>query len=156
MKYLVTGLPRSRTAWTSVFLGCVMHPFNRMVPEDVIKLDNFSDPAFLLFWDKLYDGRKVVFIERDFYSCMDSAIATFGAGVIPIIEKMERKKLEMLDAVDCHLVDYNDYDGELLWKFVHGDGFDAERFKMLSEINMQTMMNAEIASEAISRIRRAA
>ena len=156
MKYLVTGLPRSRTAWTSVFLGCAMHPCNRMVPEDVIKLDSFADPTFLLFWDEFYDGRKVVVIDRDFYSCMGSAITAFGKGIIPTVEKMERKKQEIIRNVDCHIVDYNDYDGQALWEFVHGEGFDAEGFKMLSEINMQTMLNAETKPEAISRIRRAA
>ena len=155
MSYLVTGLPRSRTAWTSVFLDCAMHPFNRMVPEEAMKLD-FCDPTFLLFWDEFYDGRKVVIIEREFISAMDASVKAFGKGIIPIVDKMERIMRRVIRDTDCHVVDYDKFDGKALWEFVHGEGFDVERFKMLSEINMQTMPNAETKPEAISQVRRVA
>jgi len=154
MKYIVTGLLRSRTAWTSVFLGCTAHPFNRMTPENTMDIDCFADPAFLLFWEELYDGRKIVVIKRDYDEALQSAVKVFGMDVNKVMPKMKRNMDKMLSSIDCYVVDFDNYDGEALWKHLYPDEeFSSYRYERLSELTIQERKDAYIAPEAIAAIR---
>lgn len=155
MKYVITGLPRSRTAWAAAYVGCAVHPVNYILPERVMELERFSDPSFLLFWKKIHDGRRVIIIERDLNDAVMSMDRAFGTDSFSTLANMHYQMELLKKEDDVHVLDYYNLDGEKLWELTSDLPYSEDYFIEFNNLNIQTMKDIPVKPEIINEFRRA-
>ena len=136
MKFAVTGLPRSRTKWSSVFLSTpdlpVIHDasFDEMETAQAI-----STPLFLQVWEK-YPDLPVVLIERSFAD-VAKAMARFGDHTLWLAHAdvaLEKMKLQHKNLL---VLDFDNLDARAMWEFCHGTEVSDEYIKVFEDMNIQ-------------------
>ena len=151
LRFFVTGLPRSRTAWLAKFFttGDVycMHEGLNLYP-DMPSLANAmsgskkvygdSDSALCLTEFQEVFTAPTLIIERDRDEVLDSLVNLYGRHtiVIRLIDIMI-SKLRDLDGLR---IPFNEIDSRLeeIWQHCVGDGYDPERGNTMRMQNIQT------------------
>ena len=136
MKFAITGLPRSRTKWASVFLSTpdtpVIHDpdFQAMEAAKAI-----STPLFLQVWEK-HPDLKVVLIERPFADVVDS-MYKFGNHLKWLNEAYNAKEQMKVKHKNLLILDFYELDAKALWEFCHGTEVTDEYVKVYEDMNIQ-------------------
>lgn len=132
MKYFIFALPRSRSAWLSVFLGCY-HELtaepdwrNRQV-NGAVDTGAFRNPAEVY---RAFPSARYFSLYRDPLEINASAQklgSSFDATTktLPEHQRIEAARLSDLDYL------------EQLWARIHGTPFDRDRAALLTEMNIQ-------------------
>ena len=151
LRFFVTGLPRSRTAWLAKFFTTdaiyCMHEGLNLYP-DMTSLANAmsgdkkvygnSDSALCLTKFQEVFKAPTLIIERDREEVLNSLVELFG---------WHRQTSDILDLMILRLRDleglripFNDIDTRLeeIWQHCVGDGYDPERGNLMSLQNIQT------------------
>lgn len=146
--FLVVGLPRSRTAWLSVFLSqsgahCYHDGFNgcESINDYIIKISNCNDSntgLMILDVNKLFPNRKVLIIEKskdELKRCIDWCDSNYGGSsestILNLKEKMGKiKGLRIKQSeINQHL--------EKIWVFLTGEKY-LERYGNMVNLNIQS------------------
>lgn len=164
MSFIVAGLPRSRTAWLSVFMDAVHEPlfYCDHVSDywDIAGNRGAADPSFALVWDRVMKERPevpVVWIQRDGADHVKSA-ARFGIGA-PLLEYMQGRMDEMMlgDYNMLH-IQYSDINDRL--EDIHNHckpdvEFDEDRAEQLTQLIVeQDTFNMQVSDSIIGDIMR--
>ena len=140
MSFFVVGLPRSRTAWFSVFLShdgryCHHEGLNgcKSVQEyrDKIGGDGDSSTGLMLF-DSL--NAPTVIIERDLAPVRDYCKRVFGSGGDEL--DFLKARLDGLEGLRVPFGQIDDRLGEI-WEYLIGTPYDDKRGKKLASLNIQ-------------------
>ena len=140
IKFMVIGLPRSRTTWMANWLTttdtlCLHDPLaHYTIPEldnySTDKLFGISDTAIHMFGGKLnsHPAKKLI-IHRPLREINESLGGPY----------MQPKHINLLKEIKGMHVDYCDLNrsGEYIWSFLIGSKFDSERFRQLIGMNVQ-------------------
>ena len=133
MKFLIYAMPRSGSAWLANFLtsdGLVCHhdPLGRMSFEQANTLDAAIDTGAYLFPGKLQAECHYALVRR----VGDSNRSLMRIGLPPLAEYPQ---LAVPTFFYERLFDIGYL--EDLWAQIRGPGFDAERARMLIDLNVQ-------------------
>ena len=145
MKFLVLGLPRSRTGWLSVFLstsdvlcfhegldGCfTMQQYKQKVSG---KAD--SNTA-LIFFDirKHFPDTKVIVINSSLEKAISFGKEEYGEDVTDALTSAQ-EKIRKLDALHIDFDDINERLQEI-WEYVHDTPYDELRANELIKLDIQ-------------------
>jgi len=158
MKFCITGLPRSRTAWFAAYFSaaghpCAHEPFAKCkTAEDVErahqKYEGISD-SFMLFLP--FDGKRVV-IERDPEAVKKSLIGKFGFDLDKTNYLIEQA-VECLPEVDGLRVKFEDINDRLqeIHEYCVDSPYDPELGEMFKNLNIQ-VERMEMTKEFISLV----
>lgn len=155
--FFVTGLPRSRTAWVANWLTTDMTIcFHDVEPETSKFLLNkrvgFAGPE--LIWkmrelERSFPSAPWLFLMRDPDECLASWKKAAGKVLPhshPDFALLWKKRVEILedsDGLPLHslVISYEELDEEpvarAVWQHLIGTPFDLDRWKMLTEFNIQ-------------------
>jgi hypothetical protein len=142
--FLITGLPRSRSAWFSAYLtqGEVLCTHEAIALKLPMESENHkyvgtSDSGYVLDpeWMEEYKGIKIVIIERDTQECIDSLNGLIPydcswllSGMAKALTKVEGLRVPFYDIAD-NLEAIHDYLGL--------PGYSQERAVLFSILNIQ-------------------
>lgn len=157
-RFMVTGLPRSRTSWFANFLTygdsmCFHDGFHGLDSIDDFPrvLEGFStsgnsDPANLLFWEKIVewfpDARWVV-VKRPFEECLVSCNKILKVNGFDLA-KMRSRMDDLIEAVNPMIVDFHQITPKVARNVADYLGVDAgplARAEMLCRMNVQLDKN---------------
>ena len=159
--FFVTGYPRSRTAWMSVFLttkhSFCYHEILRFSEtiSDIKKIMNKRDEFYVgnsgsdfpLFMERIsFEPTPIVVIERNINDVKESLREVFGQYDTHILESI-KDGLEVIKTLPKTIVvDYKDLDDEQtikrVWKHcLPSIPFDKERWGMLKTLNISIDKN---------------
>jgi hypothetical protein len=138
--YFVIALPRSRTAWLSVFLDCYHEGFNNCntFKEYKNKIKNSGDcSTSLLLFDmkKLFPNSRVVIIHNTIDSAVDFYREIYRKDTTDLLRLM-KKRLFSLDGLH---IEFDDIDNRLeeIWKYLKDEPFDKARTDRLKLLNVK-------------------
>lgn len=135
MRFVVTGLPRSRTKWASVFLSTPDCPvIHDATPAQIHTAEAISTPLFLQHWRE-WPVTKVALIERPF-SEVRASMTVYGnhnKWVTKAYEEIQKMKQER----DVEVFDFHDLDAKRLWKFCHETEVDDAYVNVFEDMNIQ-------------------
>jgi len=132
MKFVVTGLPRSRTKWASVFLSTPNCPCE----HDTNKGDyGISDASILLIWETLPDDIPITYIHRPLKEVI-VALKDFFITESFIID-LQRRAVKMITTRKVLILDYHNFDAKALWKHCHDTAISNEYIKVYTDMNIQ-------------------
>jgi len=138
--FFVSGLPRSRTAWLSVFLDChhegMVGCDSLQEYKDKIKGSGDCLTTLSLIDVKLeFPDSKVIVIDSDVSKAAAFASKHYG---IDISYHLAKHK-EILDNIDCLHVNFNDIDKNLrkIWTYVRDEPYNDLRASRLKKLNIQ-------------------
>lgn len=142
-KFLVLGLPRSRTAWLANFLTydgnyCYHEAISRCRTfDDYLKMTEGKGDSTtaLLDVNNLFPDVPKVIIERDPDAAIRFGLEVYGSDVTQ--EMLELK--DQLDEVEGMRVPFDEIDAYLpeIWGHLIGTEYDAERAELLMSLNVQ-------------------
>jgi hypothetical protein len=155
LEVVVTGLPRSRTAWLANFLTfggfhcyhdvSYKHDSVRSIVESYRCI---SDPTVLLYWEQLVDlvpDLKFLVIRRELQDSIDSTTKALGKEAGLLVEKAWPEMMSILRRTNVVCFDYHEIDWSLetIWEFCNGrmDLFDAARAGELSSFKIESTLN---------------
>lgn len=137
LKYIIIGMPRSRTTWLANFLTtgdsvCLHDPFgkyslselNKIYPEKTVGI---SDTSLYMAGAKFINSLpyKKVIIHRNYIDVVKSL------GITPA-----RVDLTMIDGLHIQYDRIND-DIQQIWEYCLDEPFDQDRFDILKDYNVQ-------------------
>lgn len=142
MNFFVFGLPRSRTAWISVFLtddqvclheGVIYPDYEELLLNP--NIDGDSTTCYPMVKKYLTD-EKVLIIERDIKECLKSSQKFCNADT----GRLEVLKDE-LDKAPGLRINYNDIDNRLeeIWGYCKGTYFNPLRAETMKRLNIQNI-----------------
>ncbi len=137
-KFFVLGLPRSRTYWMSVFLGCTHEGYN-YYPNYKVFMDSNGrgDSTTCYPWIKEYVADSpIVVIDRDIKECFESSLEIFPHVQMDNLEYMKKE----LDSINnCLRVKYDDVSDRLeeIWNYCREDDFDKNRADLMKDKKME-------------------
>ena len=138
--YFVLALPRSRTAWLSVFLDCHHEGFSncRSFKEYTTKIKNsgyFSTALVLFDMKKLFPNSKIVVI----HNTIDSAVNFYRKVYGKDTTKFLRSVKQSLFSIKGLHIDFEDIDSSLedIWQYLKKQPFDKDRAERLKLLNIQ-------------------
>ncbi len=152
--FLICGLPRSRTAWLSVFLNCP-HELSSKTPsvdalvEKINRSEGNSDSIQVLFLGKIMKkvpNAKLVFIHRNLLESIRAFSSVSGIKAETCGELFGRIFGEMLEwkrrLPNSLWIEYEDLKNEQtafkLWNYCRPhEEFDSERYSELEKLNIQ-------------------
>lgn len=157
MKFLVLGLPRSRTAWLANFLtydgqfcfhegtdGCnSIEEYKQKVKD---KGDSNTGLIFYEFKEHFPDV-KIIIIDSDVESSIEFGKEVFNADVSNELI-IAKKMLDETEGLHIALEDINDHLREI-WEYVSDKEFDKDRADMLVKMNVQVSDPLDIDYESI-------
>jgi hypothetical protein len=143
MKFLVYAMPRSGSTWLANFLtadGLVCHhdPLGRMSFEEANRLDAAVDTGAYLFRNRMQAERSYALVRR----VADSNRSLQRLGLSPIAEY---QGLDVPTFFYERLFDIG-YLADV-WAQIRGPGFDAERARMLVDLNIQHRLDRIIGAQ---------
>jgi len=142
--FLITGLPRSRTAWFSAYLtqGDVLCTHEAVAHKLPMTSENHryvgtADSGYILDpdWMEEYEGIKIVIIERDTQECIDSLNKLIPADCTWLLNSMA-KALKKVDALRVPFYDIAD-NLEAIHDYLGLPGYSQERAVLFSILNIQ-------------------
>lgn len=133
MKFLIYAMPRSGSAWLANFLtydGLVCHhdPLGRMSFDEVNALDAAIDTGAYLFPGRLNAERSFALVRNR--EASNLSLKKIG---LPMISEYQGLELPTFFYERLFDIGYL----QDLWAQVRGEGFDAERARMLIDLNVQ-------------------
>ena len=138
--HFVLALPRSRTAWLSVFLDCHHEGFNncRSLKEYKNKVKNSGDcsTALVLFdMKKLFPNSRIVVIHNTIDSAVNFYNRVYGKDTTKLLKIM---KQSLFSVKGLH-IDFEDIDNRLedIWQYLKKQPFDSSRAERLKLLNIQ-------------------
>jgi len=142
--FLITGLPRSRTAWFAAYLTqgevlCTHEAIAHKLPmtSENHKYVGTADSGYVLDpdWMEEYDGIKIVIIERDTQECIDSLNGLIPQDCSWLLRSMARA----LGKVDALRVPFYDIERNLeeIHDYLGLPGYSQERATLFSALNIQ-------------------
>ncbi len=164
MKFIISGYPRSRTAWLSVLLsqpGCFcFHELSATDPDlAALNLPNYtnigtSDSGALLIAPDL-PGAKYLFIERNREEVIESLSGIYdGIDADSLLDAIDRhKRGEVIQFDDLNNYDTCDY----IWRYV-GNKLPLNRqwYALVSKMNIQLHdYHIPVSEESYRRLRNA-
>lgn len=151
MSFVVAGLPRSRTAWSAVFLGAIHDPlvWCDSVSDywNVVGEQGACDPSFAFVWRDVLLARDVpvVFIKRELEDAIE---AGKRQGVSEELTRyMAGELAEMVIAVDPIVIPYEGLDMRRLWEAVKDDKYNPVYADSLSLLHVE--QDADLALKQI-------
>ena len=137
-KFFVLGLPRSRTYWLSVFLGCAHEGYSYYSDySDFMKSKYTGDSTTCYPWIKDYtNGCRKIVIERDVKEAFKASEAIFDNISINTLIDIQ---YELNQVKDCLRINYDDISSNLeeIWKYCYDLPFDKERADKLNDIQLE-------------------
>ena len=128
MRFAITGLPRSRTKWASVFLStpdCV-------VTHDSMDGEAISTTMVLDHWEKL--DCKIVVIRRNLTDVINS-LAGYKFSHVQLLE-WDRKMHELIKSGRAMVIEYDDFDAKKLWRYCHESDISNEYVEVFEDMNI--------------------
>ena len=158
-KPIIIGLPRSRTAWLSVFMSQSGTYFHHEAINGCYSLDEYDEKTenngdcttgFSVLLDKL-KGRNVVIIKKnneEFESCVKWCDVTYGIDSREYLSTLN----EMLNTIDGLVVNQSDIDSFLpeIWDHLVDDVW-FEDYSEIKKLNIQ-VNNADINEVAVKAL----
>ena len=143
-KFLILGMPRSRTYWLSLFLGCV-HEGVYYYPDyaDFLRSDHIGDSTTCYLQIKEHiKGCKKVIIHRDIKEVEASLIDLFGENDYGFLMDIE----EGLKGEEGLHIAFNDISKRLreIWNYCKETPFDSGR---ADEMDGQILENYKLINE---------
>lgn len=144
MSYFVTGLPRSRTAWMSVWLGCKHDGLSGCYSDqDVLSMvgDGGLSDSMLAWFPirKYYKKAPVLVIHRHADEVVDSLsqIVPIDSNVLTLLADTQ-ERMNMIDGLH---VNYDEIDSRLpeIWEYLRPDvPFSPEWTRLMMDMNVTT------------------
>lgn len=165
-RFLILALPRSRTAWLSIFLthsnsfcfhepllGCsTVADLEQRFREVDTEVVGGADTGAALFLDRIVElmpDIRLAVVERPLEQCAQSLRALGDIDVIIATESLRRIQSALDDAKQRYrplvvrFADLNDPDtARALWEHCIGEGFDPVRFSDLCRFNIEIIPEA--------------
>jgi len=144
MSFFVLGLPRSRTAWLSVFLSqsgihCYHEAINgcKTMSEYDLKVSGCGDSTTaFMYLDRRHEGQPTVVIDKndlEFERCINWCKESFG---VDMRQAMTKQREQLLSMEGMH-IPQSDIDSKLPEIFEHLTGVDfLLRYSDLSALNI--------------------
>ena len=158
--FFVIGLPRSRTAWLSLFLtddkricyhegidGC------NSICQYINKIGSNGDSStFLMNLDinKLFPDSPVLIIENDINRTITYTEETYGYYVPMQIYEL-RYKMDKIKGMRIYINEIDDK-LELIWKYLRGDKFNKKRAELFSRMNIQVQNPYKYNKESLKQL----
>jgi len=138
----VIGLPRSRTAWFSVWLDIPHELLDGCYSEsDFIDRCKVGDSDSMLMWfpiRKHYPKAKVLVIHRDINEVINSLgrIFNLNDSLVDVLKQSNRRLSSIKNALH---INFNEIDEKLpeIWRHLKGTRFDSERTERLKNMNIE-------------------
>ena len=128
MRFAITGLPRSRTKWASVFLStpdCV-------VTHDSMDGEAISTTMVLDHWEKL--DCKIVVIRRNLTDVINS-LAGYKVSHAQLLDA-DRKMRELIKSGRAMVIEYDDFDARKLWRYCYESDISNEYVEVFEDMNI--------------------
>ena len=144
MKFCITGLPRSRTAWFAAYFTatgnkCAHEPFAKCRTEEEVdsvksRYEGISD-SFMVFVP--YTGKQVI-IERDKEEVRKSLFHKFGMD-IDLTDGLLEVALEKMQFIDGLRVKYSDINDRLqeIHEYCVDTPYDEDTGNLFKDLNIQ-------------------
>jgi hypothetical protein len=148
--FLVIGLPRSGTAWLSVWLDATHDPFGKMLPEffsgGLVCTGAYLMPDWLEA-----QTCPVAIIERDHRDC-DASLARIG---MPPTTPAMRALFARATGEAWSFADLWDEDkAAALWAYLKGTPFDAARYRRLRDLRIEVCDPWKHDADVLTEIKR--
>ena len=133
MKFVVTGLPRSRTKWASAFLSTPECP----VLHDLGMRGDFaiSDPLILLTWKDIPEDVPIAYIDRPLPEVHES-LKDFNVPLTDLLDLAVHAK-EMITTREVLVLDFHNLDARKLWQHCHGTEISDEYLMVYMDMNIR-------------------
>lgn len=135
MKFVVTGLPRSRTKWASVFLSTpdcpVIHDATFQQMETACAV---STPVFLQRWQD-YPDVKVALIYRPLSQVLQS-MAAFGNHAAWVMNAYD-SLVALRRQPNVKTFHFHELDARALWEYCHETEVSDEYIQVFEDMNIQ-------------------
>lgn len=148
--FIVHALPRSGTAWLSVWLDCWHDPFASMLPEDISGGMSCTGASLLPTWLEAQTC-PVVKIVRDHRDC-DASLVRIG--MRPTTPRM-RELFKQAQGRPWRFEDIWDEDkARELWGLLKRTPFDAARYRRLRDLRIEVIDPWKHDAGVLAEIRR--
>ena len=154
MKFLIYGLPRSRTAWlANFFTSCGLYCYHEgingcsSIAEYKRKIGDDGDSGTgIVLFDRFFPDAKKIVIEADGVRARQFSEQVFGDTQEALIEDLK----DRLSEVGGLHVKFEEIDQRIreIWAYITDKPFDGKRFELLRRLNVQVCDPTDIDREA--------
>ena len=135
MRFAITGFPRSRTKWASVFLSTpdcpVIHDAH---PDSFYDIEAVSTPLVITHWKHLPKDTPIAFIKRD----VNDVRASWAKFLFDdsLVSQCEEALEGFLSNNNVKIFDYYQLDAKELWEYCHNTAVSNEYIKVFTDMNI--------------------